>query len=313
MNDFAMKIITDINEYIPEPCAATIGSFDGVHLGHRSILDELREAASADGLPIMVLTFARHPRLVFGCDAGPFLLSSREGKIALLESLGVDILVMLDLDTYMASMSAERFMREVLLERLGVCILAVGYDHHFGKPCITEGIREYILYGKKLGIDVFRASPFAINGKKVSSSEVRQTLLDGDVETAALLLGRRYSISGKVVHCAGIGHTLGFPTANITPSCDMLIMPKNGVYEVDAIVEGKTYKGVMNIGVKPTVNSDKIRSAEVHIIDFSGDIYGKSISVSFVRRLRDEAHFDSLESLRAQIELDVEKVKNKMI
>ena len=161
-------------------------------------------------------------------------------------------------------------------------------------------------------MEVFKASPYTVEGTDVSSSAVRRSLQSGNVETAARLLGRRYSVCGKVVHCAGIGRRLGFPTANISLADEMRLMPANGVYEVETVVGGVHYRGVMNIGVKPTVNNSGERTAEVHIIDFSGDIYGSMLCVGFVRRLRGERTFGSLDELRAQIEKDVEQVKDNV-
>lgn len=304
-----MKTVTSLYDYTPVPCAATIGSFDGVHLGHCAMLRELRLKAAEKGLPVMVITFASHPRMLFNAGCEPFLLCSREEKQARLAALGVDILVFLDFNEAMASMPAFEFMNSVLLSSLGVRLLAVGYDHHFGKPCAGEGVEDYISYGKQLGIDVFSTSPFTMDGGKVSSSAVRRLLAAGDASAAARLLGRSYSFSGKVVHCAGIGRTIGFPTANVEPADNMQLLPSNGVYEVAVYVSAIKYKGVMNIGVKPTVSSANIRTVEVHIIDFSGDIYGHSVGVEVVRRLRDERSFSNLNALRLQIETDVARVK----
>lgn len=305
----AMKTVTSLYDYTPVPCAATIGSFDGVHRGHCAMLAELRSKAAAAGLPVMAITFAKHPRMLFNAGCEPFLLCSREEKEAMLASQGVDILVLLDFNEAMASMSALDFMKSVLLSSLGVKMLAVGYDHRFGKPCATEGVEDYILYGKQLGIDVFSTSPFTIDGGKVSSSAVRRLLAAGDVAAATKLLGRNYRFSGRVVHCAGIGRTIGFPTANIELGENMQLLPSNGVYEVVIEVSTVKYKGVMNIGVKPTVSNTGVRTVEVYIIDFSGDIYGHTVSVEVVRRLRDERTFSNLNALRLQIETDVVRVK----
>ena len=155
-----MEIITDINEIKALPCAATIGSFDGVHLGHRAMLEELRTRAMELGLPVMVVTFARHPRMLFSETCEPFLLSVNDEKVALLDVCGVDYCVMLEFDADMAAMSAERFMKEILSERLGVKLLCVGYDHHFGKPRAGEGFEQYAEYGKALGMDLFMALPY---------------------------------------------------------------------------------------------------------------------------------------------------------
>ena len=290
------------------PCAATIGSFDGVHRGHLAMLAELRAAAAAKGLPLMVVTFATHPRRLFDKESAPFQLTPSCEKVKLLEAAGVDICVLLDFDHAMAAMTAARFMEEILVERLGVQLLAVGYDHHFGKPAAGEGLEQYIAFGKEQGIEVFGTQPFVVDGIAVSSSAVRCALSAGDVAQAALLLGRNYSLAGTVVHGAGIGRVLGFPTANISPADDEQMLPLDGVYETDVMIDGNAFKGVMNIGVKPTVNG-KQRTNEVFIIDFEGDLYGKEIAVQFVRRLRGEQVFDNVNALRFQIEVDVARVK----
>ena len=285
-----MQIITDITKYDRIPCAATIGSFDGVHLGHLAMLGELRSAAAAKGLPLMVVTFATHPRRLFDKDCAPFLLTPLHEKVKMLETAGVDICILLNFDKAMAALSAARFMADVLVERLGVQLLAVGYDHHFGKPVPGEGLAEYIAMGKGCGIEVFGTEPFV-------------------VDLATHLLGRCYSLTGTVVHGAGIGRVLGFPTANISPADNEQMLPLDGVYETDVTVDGNHFKGVMNIGMKPTVNG-KERTNEVHIIGFGGDIYGKEIAVQFVRRLRGEQVFENVDALRLQIEQDIAMVKN---
>lgn len=272
------------------------------------MLAELRAAAAAKGLPLMVVTFATHPRRLFDKESAPFQLTPSCEKVKLLEAAGVDICVLLDFDHAMAAMTAARFMEEILVERLGVQLLAVGYDHHFGKPAAGEGLEQYIAFGKEQGIEVFGTQPFVVDGMAVSSSAVRRALSAGDVAQAALLLGRNYSLAGTVVHGAGIGRVLGFPTANISPADDEQMLPLDGVYETDVMIDGNAFKGVMNIGVKPTVNG-KQRTNEVYIIDFEGDLYGKEIAVQFVRRLRGEQVFDNVNALRFQIEVDVARVK----
>ena len=304
-----MQIVTDISQYDKIPCAATIGSFDGVHKGHIAMLGELRDVAAEKGLPLMVITFVTHPRRLFDKASVPFLLTSGRDKAKLLEDAGADICVQLNFTPEMASMSAERFMKEILVDSLGVQLLAVGYDHHFGKPAAGEGLEQYVEYGSALGIEVFGTKPFIIDGVAVSSSAVRRALSMGDVSLAAELLGRSFSLSGVVVHGAGIGRVLGFPTANISPADKELMLPLDGVYEVDVVLNGAAFKGVMNIGVKPTVASGKERTLEAHIIDFCGDLYGKEVTVCFVRRLRGEQSFDNVNALRFQIEVDIARVK----
>ena len=186
-----MQVITDIENYRPVPCAATIGSFDGVHKGHLSMLGELRAAASGKGLPLMVVTFSCHPRQLFTPRCERFLLTANDEKLKLLEKAGTDICVLLDFNMDMAALSAERFMKEILHEQLGAKMLAVGYDHHFGKPCEGEGLEQYKAYGSALGIEVFGTQPFVVNDVAVSSSAVRRALSAGDVKTAESRLGYR--------------------------------------------------------------------------------------------------------------------------
>lgn len=305
-----MIVVKDIYSYSPRPCAAAIGSFDGVHLGHRAMLGELKSRATERGLPVMAVTFARHPRMLFSGDTVPFLLSTNEEKLALLDSLGVDICVMLDFDHDMASMSAERFMNDVLKARLGVQLLCVGYDHHFGKPREGEGFEQYVGYGKNAGIELFSAAPFFLDGDAVSSSKVRRALSRGDVRSAAIMLGRGCSFTGTVVHGAGVGRKLGFPTANIQLDDNMKLLPADGVYAVRATCDGCCYNGVMNIGVKPTIGKNLLRTIEVYIIGSPGNLYEKEIAVEVMGFVRGEIAFDSLDALRSQIEADVNAVKS---
>ena len=304
-----MEVITDICKYNAVPCAAAVGSFDGVHRGHRAMLEELRARACEKGLPTMVVTFVTHPRVFFAGDGMPFLLSSNEEKVALLEAAGVDFCVMLDFDARMASMTAERFMEEVLVEALGVEMLCVGYDHRFGRPQEGVGFEQYVEYGKALGIDVFKALPFVADGVAVSSSKVRRALEEGDISLANAMLGRNYSFSGSVVHGAAVGRGLGFPTANIQLHDGMKMLPADGVYDVRVLCRDGVRKGVMNIGVKPTVGNGLGRTAEVHVLGFSGDMYGWDVVVEPLRRLRGEMKFENMELLRRQIAADVERVE----
>lgn len=307
-----MKIITDIDNFKAKPCAATIGSFDGVHLGHRAMLKELQSRASKQGLPVMVVTFTRHPRLFFDNTHTPFVLSTNSEKSALLESMGVDYCVMLDFNHQIATMSAEQFMKEILTDKLGVELLCVGYDHHFGKPQKDEGFEQYAEYGKTLDMEIFMASPFSVKDITISSSKIRRALNIGDITLANSLLGYDYTFSGNIIHGAGIGHSLGFPTANILLHDNTKLLPADGVYAVRLSCDGQEYKGVMNIGVKPTIGENLQRTVEVHIIGFSGDIYGKEITISILDRIRGEMNFENVEALRHQISNDVELVKNRI-
>lgn len=299
-----MEIFTDIDRLGKEPSAVTVGSFDGVHRGHVAMIAEARELAASRGLPLTVVTFANHPRLLFSGSDTPFLLTSTDAKLSLLEQAGVQCCLLLSFDHAMASLTAKEFMRDILLQRLGVRMLAVGYDHRFGRPQTGEGIRQYMEYGREMGVEVIQMHPYIPGGQKISSSRVRGELAAGDVEAAARMLGRNYSLQGSVVHGEALGRRLGFPTANIALSEPLQLLPLDGVYECIIKVRCGSYRGVMNIGCKPTVNG-RSRTVEIFIIGFDGDIYGEPVVVEFVRRLRGERRFAGLDDLRAQIESDV--------
>lgn len=299
-----MEIFTDIDSLGNTPSAVTVGSFDGVHRGHVAMITEARELAASRGLPLTVVTFARHPRLLFSGSDAPFLLTSTDDKLSLLERAGVERCLLLPFDNAMASLTAEEFMHDILLQRLGVRMLAVGYDHHFGRPQTGEGISQYVGYGREMGVEVVLLHPYTPDGQKISSSRVRGELAAGDVEAAARMLGRNYSLQGRVVHGEALGRRLGFPTANISLLEPLQLLPLDGVYECTIKVRLQSYRGVMNVGCKPTVNGSS-RTIEVFIIGFDGDIYGEPVVVEFVRRLRGERRFAGLDDLRAQIESDV--------
>lgn len=304
-----MEIIYDLNDICREPTAATIGSFDGVHRGHVAMIEETRRRAAAAGLPVTLVTFATHPRMIFDADPQPFLLSSPRMHMERLAATGVERCVVLDFNRELAAMTAREFMHEVLVKHLNVKLLALGYDHRFGRPVEGENADAYIDYGREMGIEVVRAARYNEAGAKVSSSQVRRALAAGDVESAATLLGYRYPISGTVVHGAALGREIGFPTANIELDEPMQLLPLNGVYEVSATVADRLYRGVMNVGVKPTVTGCGKRTVELFIIDFTGDLYGHNVCVEFVRRLREERRFSSLDELKAQIVKDVSEVQ----
>lgn len=302
-----MEIITDINSAYGCETAATVGSFDGVHRGHVAMISEARTLAAEHSLPLTVVTFRRHPRLLFSGWNTPFLLTSTEEKLHLLETAGVDRCVLLDFDSDMASLCAYDFMYRILLQKINVRMLVVGYDHRFGHPQSGENLLSYIDYGNRMGIEVCKAACYAPGNEKISSSKVRNALSDGDVAAAAHLLGRNYSLSGRVVHGAALGRRLGFPTANISLYESLKMLPSDGVYECLLHLNAAIYRGVVNVGCKPTVGS-VYRTIEVFIIDFTGDIYDADVKMEFVRRLRGEQRFAGLDDLKRQIEKDVECV-----
>ena len=304
-----MTSVTDIfNSKIERPLALTIGFFDGVHLGHRYLVSELSECAKKRDLATAVLTFRTHPRQVLHSDYIPSLLTTADEKIALLKETGVDYVVLTEFTQELSMLSAQEFMR-LLHDKLNVRCLIIGYDHRFGHNR-SEKFEDYVRFGKEIGIEVVQSSPLVVDGINVSSSVVRSTISDGNVAKAAKLLGREYTLAGNVVEGFHLGRTIGFPTANIAYD-DCRILPKDGVYAVRVTVDSRTYPAMLYIGSRPTVNTGKI-SIEAYLFDFSGDIYGKNVNVSFVDRIRESIKFDSVEELKKQLEKDAVKAKTQL-
>lgn len=292
-----------------KPCVATIGFFDGVHRGHRFLIERLKEDAKAAGLESTVITFERHPRQVLSSDYQPKLLTTFEEKRLLLSRTGVDNCAVLQFDRQMAQMTAREFMERVLTGLLNVKRLYIGYDHRFGHNR-EEGFEDYVRYGRELGIEVLQNTAFGLEGVNVSSSVIRSFLQEGEVEMAARCLGYPYFVSGKVMPGVQEGRKLGFPTANIEVTAEKLI-PAPGVYSVTARLEGSAAlkPAMMNIGTRPTFGENE-QTLEVHILDFEDNIYGKELLVSFDRRLRGERKFRSAEDLADQLRKDAEEVRH---
>lgn len=292
------------------PCVATIGFFDGVHLGHRHIIGKTVATARQEGLLSTLVTFERHPRQVLFPDWHPELLSSLEEKKTLLSETGIDQLVVLRFDRSIAAMSAQTFMQNVLYRPLGVRVLLMGYDNHFGhrETGSNEGFDDYVVYGRDLGITVIQGAPLDVGTVRVSSSKIRHLLLDGDVATAAHCLGRPYQISGVVVGGNHIGTGLGFPTANLRLTVPDKLIPAAGVYAVRVQLDGTKdlLPGMMNIGSRPTFGGYH-RTLETNILHFSGNLYGRQLCISFISRLRPEIKFDSRESLISQLSADARR------
>ena len=288
---------------------ATIGSFDGVHRGHRCLLQQVRSLADERGLKAMAITFAVSPKRVLGSN-DIVSLNGVEERLALLREAGMDEVSMLEFTHEMAAMSARDFMGQVLKEQLGVEVLVIGYDHRFGRGR-TDGFDDYVRYGHELGIEVVRGEACMEQGEAVSSTRIRACIAEGRVSEASHLLGYHYRLCGTVVGGYKVGRKMGFPTANIhVKECEKML-PANGVYAVFVHVDangGGNHVGMLNIGHRPTVNNGSERSIEVHILDFEGDLYGKSLCVEFVERLRDERTFDNLDALMAQLQADKERV-----
>ena len=292
-----------------KPCVATIGFFDGVHRGHRFLIERLKEDAKAAGLESTVITFERHPRQVLSSDYQPKLLTTFEEKRLLLSRTGVDNCAVLQFDRQMAQMTAREFMERVLTGLLNVKRLYIGYDHRFGHNR-EEGFEDYVRYGRELGIEVLQNTAFDLEGVNVSSSVIRSFLQEGEVEMAARCLGYPYFVSGKVMPGVQEGRKLGFPTANIEVTAEKLI-PASGVYAVTARLEGSAAlkPAMMNIGTRPTFGENE-QTLEVHILDFEDNIYSKELLVSFDHRLRGERKFRSAEDLADQLRKDAEEVRH---
>ena len=279
---------------------ATIGFFDGVHLGHNYLLEQLKSEAQQRNMQSVVVSFANHPRLFFDPNCGLKQLTLSDEKVTLLKQKGVDEVVMLQFDEHLSKLTSREFM-QLLVEKHGVKVLLMGYDHRFGSD---RGIsfNEYIEYGRHLGLEVKRCDGFSESEVMVSSSKVRRALELWDIPLANKLLGYKYFLKGRVVAGQKIGRQIGFPTANLEVD-PLKLIPSDGVYVVDVEVEGVEYRGVLNIGTRPTVSGDQ-RTIEVHIINFTGNLYGKEIELKFLRFLRHEQRFSSLDDLREQIRKD---------
>lgn len=304
----------------PQPCryAATIGFFDGVHLGHRYVLEQLRSEANRRGLGTMVITFDEHPRRVLGKSDAPALLTDNAEKLQLLTDCGIDACALLHFSPKMAHLSAADFMRDYLRDALSVEVLLIGYDHHFGKPAPGEGFAQYAAYGAQLGIEVLQAQAFSpisthSSHHHYSSSAVRKLLEQGDVRGAAALLGRPYALSGVVVDGRKNGRDMGFPTANLVVSNTQKLIPRSGVYATRVVMDGATYPAMTNIGTRPTLDNGSDVSIETHILDFNGDLYGQSLTLQFIYRLRDEMRFENLDALIRQLHTDAEKARQILV
>ena len=287
------------------PCVATIGMFDGVHEGHRFVLRCIYDYAKKQRLASCVITFDRHPREVVQKDWHPQLLTTFEERMRLLEEAGVDRCVVLTFTQEMAVLSARDFM-VLMTEQLGVKALMTGYDNRFGHHR-KECFEDYVRYGEELGMKVESLPPLS-QQSVVSSSAIRQLLVNGDVREAAKCLTYPYGITGKVVKGEHIGTTLGYPTANLQLTDTRKIIPAAGVY---AVRWGKL-KGMMNIGTRPTFGEHQ-QTLEVHFLNYEGDLYGQTITVQFMERLRDERRFDSEEGLIAQLKEDEKRVENLVL
>ncbi|KAA6350477.1 Riboflavin biosynthesis protein RibF [termite gut metagenome] len=311
-----MKIIYQ-SPPIPSPatCAATIGFFDGVHKGHRFLIDQVKEVAAKKNIHSAIITFPIHPRKVIDAGYCPEMLTTCDEKIKLLVETEIDYCIMHPFTMEIAHLSARQFMADILRKQYNVQTLVIGYDHRFGHNR-SENFDDYSRYGKELGIEVFLAQAYIReNTKNISSSLIRSFLYKGEVEKAAVYLGYNYFLTGIVVNGYQVGRHIGFPTANIHVENPDKLIPADGVYAVRVTINKKSHIGMLNIGQRPTLNNGTHRSIEVHILHFHSDIYHCPIRISFVQRIRSEKKFNSIEQLTAQLYKDavvVESLLNRI-
>ena len=285
---------------------ATTGFFDGVHLGHRLVIERLVSLARERGDESLVVTFWPHPRAVLQDGARELrLLNSLEEKKGLLRNLGVDRVEVLDFTRSFAALTAEQYLREILRDRFGVTTLLMGYDNRLGSDRLTAASLKPIADG--MGMELIELSPLSFRPSEasgeISSTQIRAALEEGDIAHASEMLGYGYALKGVVVAGNRLGRTIGFPTANMKLYEPLKLVPGRGVYVVEAEVLGQKYRGMTNIGLRPTVGGS-FTTIETHILDFDEDIYGLPLRITFLRRLRDEVHFPSLEALKRQLEKD---------
>lgn len=286
----------------------TIGTFDGVHLGHKKIVSSLiAEAKAVNGTSVLI-TFNPHPRQVINPDKDIKLLCTNDEKKTLLKTYGLDVLFEIPFTRDFSNLSALDFIQEYLVNQIHAKKIIIGYDHHFGKD--REGAFALLKkYEKQFGFEVFEIPAKDIDDVVVSSTKIRNALSEGDVKLAADLLGYNYHLSGIVIKGNQLGRTIGFPTANIFCEDNSKLIPANGVYAVKVSLENKWMDGVINIGNRPTVEKNGERSIEVHLLNFNQDIYVKRLTIEFVDKIRNEQKFDGIEALKVQIAKDIETAK----
>lgn len=299
-----MKVIDDVSAFEkPDFSVVTIGTFDGVHIGHQTILKQIVEEAKKEDGKSILITLWPHPRFILNKDADKLkLLTTFDEKVELVADLGVDYILKMAFTPEFSNQSALQFVDDILVEKVGTKKLFIGYDHHFGNN--REGDIHFLKQiSADKGFEVQEIPRQDIDHIGVSSTKIRNALSDGEIHLANSLLGRNYSIQGTVIHGNKKGRSLGFPTANIEVSEGYKLLPADGSYAVLAYLGNSKYKGMLNIGFKPTVDGSK-RTIEAHLFNFEGEIYGESVRIEFIKALRKEMKFNSIEELKKQLELD---------
>ena len=280
----------------------TIGTFDGVHLGHQKVLERLTKEAKNNNLKSTVLTFFPHPRTVLNPNKPLKLINSVNERTNLLSRSKIDNLIIHPFDKSFSELDPEKYVLEILVKKLKAKIILIGYDHKFGKNR-TADINDLKVYGEKYGFKVIEIKAEEISNIAISSTKIRKAISEGDISTAKEYLGYDVTLSGRIVHGKSIGRTIGFPTANVEMSEEYKLLPKNGVYLIQSIINKKQVFGMMNIGVKPTL-IESSKTIEINFFDFEGDLYDRNIRVNIKQFIRDEIKFESLELLKFQIQKD---------
>lgn len=299
-----MKTFLSIYDVNPKnKTIVTIGTFDGVHQGHKKIIEKLNSSKKDCNCETLLLTFFPHPRMVLQSDLEIKLLNTIDEKVKLLEEAGLDNVIIHPFDHDFSRLTAEKFIKSVLVNQFNVKKIIVGYDHRFGRNR-TAAYDDLVSFGKLFNFEVEQISVQEIDAVSISSTKIRNALLkDGNVSLANEYLGYNYFITGKVIKGKKIGRTIGFPTANIYIKEEYKLIPKNGVYVVTSKINNQQFNGMMNIGYNPTFNGE-LKSIEVHFFNFNQDIYNQEIQVEILERIRDEQKFDTIEDLKAQLEKD---------
>lgn len=287
-----------------EATVVTIGTFDGVHIGHQKIVKHLISTGKIDGLKSVILTFFPHPRMVLQKDFNIKLINTINERRDILEGLGLDYLIIKEFTREFSRLSAEDFVKQILVDKLNAKKVIIGYDHRFGRNR-NANIDDLKKFGEIYGFEVEEISAQDINDVAVSSTKIRNALKEGDIIRANAFLGYHFSIAGTVIKGKELGRQLNFPTANIKVEEGYKLIPKQGSYVVKAIIDKALVFGMMNIGLNPTVNGEK-ETIEVHFFNFNADIYGKNIQIELLNRIRDEEKFESVEALKMQLKKDKE-------
>ncbi|WP_406685152.1 bifunctional riboflavin kinase/FAD synthetase [Seonamhaeicola sp. MEBiC1930] len=283
----------------------TIGTFDGVHIGHRKIIERLVNTGKLEGLKSVILTFFPHPRMVLQKDSNIKLINTIDERRSILESVGLDYLLIKEFTKDFSRLTAEDFVKELLVEKLKAKKVIIGYDHRFGRNRNAD-IEDLRKYGDIYGFEVEEISAQDIDDVAVSSTKIRTALIEGDITKANAFLGYNFMLIGSVTKGKGLGRQLNYPTANINIAEDYKLIPKQGAYIVKAVISGATVYGMMNIGMNPTVNGEK-QTIEVHFFNFDQNIYGEIIHIELLKRIRDEEKFESVNALKRQLNKDKEK------